>query len=257
MRPGLPFRPSKTFAFRWTHSRINQSHVLAPSLIFFGVPWAGGFRDLVSGQNMIPSGRPFTAFTPFGIGWQTGSFGGNDTSRLGHFVTPANPAYQPPANVGVSVCAGIYNPSGPFYAGGANRIVAITSGTDTTGLLTAEYTSSPEAVVGGSGGTNTEFAPDGGTNGAPGAHCLMAVYQNGAGGSTALSAQQNGGAIASSGNLSRTLASLSYISIGDPGDSCGRPILWAAVWQTALSATLQTLAGKSLAAPPIGLLTRG
>ena len=221
------FNPVRSFGFRFAKSRINQSHPLAPSLIFFGVPWAGGFRDLVSGQNLTPVGKPFPATTPFGIGWQTGPFGGNDATRLGHFVTPTNPAYQPAANVGMSVCAGVYNPLGPFYGGGVNRLVEVTSGTDTTGVLWAGYTSSPEAVVGGSGGTSTVFAPDGGTNG----------INTGAG-------------------LAKTLAGLSYISIGDPGDTCGRPILWAAVWQTALSTALMTLAGKSLAVPPVGLLTR-
>jgi hypothetical protein len=250
------FNPVRSFGFRFAKSRINQSHPLAPSLIFFGVPWAGGFRDLVSGQNLTPVGKPFPATTPFGIGWQTGPFGGNDATRLGHFVTPTNPAYQPAANVGMSVCAGVYNPLGPFYGGGVNRLVEVTSGTDTTGVLWAGYTSSPEAVVGGSGGTSTVFAPDGGTNGVAGPHSMMGTYTNGAGGLTTLSTQQSGGGINTGAGLAKTLAGLSYISIGDPGDTCGRPILWAAVWQTALSTALMTLAGKSLAVPPVGLLTR-
>ena len=255
--------------FPYQNADINWNHPLAANLIFFAVPVPAGYFDLV-GRQLMPHRPPTSApgntpriqlFTHTPLGMAAWAYGAGTISPLGVYaVTPGlQSRYQPVSAMTVAASCWSF-PYAAGYNGTTNRLVSATSGTDNTGVLTAFIVNTAEAEVGGSGATSSVNADLTNVNNLAVTHCVLAAYN----GSTLVAQRDNG--LASSTSASRAWSGINQIRIGDPGNSCGRPIFWAAAWSVALltSSTPTTLSNMVTAAdgsvarnPVFGNIPRG
>ncbi len=230
--------PHKRGLFPYQHAHINWEHPLAANLIFFAVPTPYGYFDLV-GRFPMPHVTPTSApldpsniqlfgETPLGMAaWAYGN--GNTNPRGAYAVTPLLTRYQPVS--AMTLACGCWSfPYKGGYSGAANRLVSATSGTDTTGVLSAEIVNNATAFLGGGGTTTSTADGTSNLNNAQVTHGLMAAYNG-----TTLCIERDGHLGANSLATSEAWSGINQIRIGDPSaNSCGRPIFWAAAWNVAL-----------------------
>ena len=232
-----PFDGGGRGLFPYANGLINWSHPLAANLIFFAVPTSYGWFDLVRRfpmPHVTPTSSPLDPsdvqlFTDTPLGMAAWSYGnGNTNPRGAYAVTPIQASYQPASAMTVACGCWSY-PYRGGYSGTANRLVSATSGTDNTGVLTIEAVNAATALVGGGGSTATTADGSININNAQVTHGLMAAYNG-----TTLCVERDGHLGANALATSKAWSGINQIRIGDPSNACGRPIFWAAAWNTAL-----------------------